>query len=65
MIKPTQVEKYGGMVYSNEPMDELRKSQCLCLNCSQMKDCPTAQKLYDICVNTGIAVMITRCPDWN
>ena len=64
--KPVQVEKYGKTVWSNIEMDDLRKTECLCLNCSKMvrSDCQTAKLLYNTCKDFNIAMAITRCPEW-
>ena len=62
--KPVQVEKYGKTVWSNVDMDELRRTECLCLNCSKMSSCQTAKHLYNACKDFNIAMAITRCPDW-
>ena len=58
------VEKYGVSVWADLEMDELRKYNCLCLNCSKMGNCEQGSKLYDICCRYNLATMITRCPDW-
>jgi len=41
-MKVEKVEKYGREVFSNTKMDNLRKKECLCLNCSCIKECSTA-----------------------
>jgi hypothetical protein len=61
---PEQVEKYGSIVWSNIEMDELRKTECLCLNCAKMSSCTAAKLLYDTCKGYDLAMMITRCKDW-
>lgn len=54
-------------VWANTGMDELRKSECLCLNCDRKNDkppynsCPIASQLYQICVEDCIALAVTRC----
>lgn len=66
--KPILLEKYGKMVWTNEMMDELRKKECLCLNCGNLKpdpdNCSIAQALYQISVKENVAMAITRCPVW-
>lgn len=62
--KMVQVEKYGVWVWSNESMDANRRTQCLCLNCDMLTGCSTSEKLYGICKQSDIALMVTRCPDW-
>ena len=56
-----KVIKYDVGVWSNTEMDELRKTECLCLNCGPLKNCSTAKKLYEICKEENMAMMITRC----
>ncbi len=34
---PQKVEKYDAMVWSNVETDEMRKTECLCLNCADQK----------------------------
>lgn len=60
---------YNEEVYFNPIMDELRKQQCLCLNCALMtKDketnCSKANALYELCVANNMAMMMTRCKDF-
>lgn len=52
---------FGCEVWTNPIMDKLRKIHCLCLNCANMKDCPTAHELYEICKKEDMAMGITRC----
>jgi hypothetical protein len=64
---------YGCNVETNIAMDILRRDQCLCLNCKgelidmdskEFHKCPVAQKLYEICQQENIALMVTRCPNF-
>lgn len=59
-----KVIKYGTEVFQSVDMDELRKTECMCLNCKIIKDCLRAESLYDICKEHNIALMVTRCPMW-
>lgn len=59
-----KVEKYGALVWSNTMMDDLRKDECLCLNCGSMKECVVANSLYATCKTYDIALAVTRCPKW-
>ena len=56
-----QVVKYGSTVWSNVAMDELRKTECLCLNCANIEDCYIAKFFHDECETYDIAMMVTRC----
>ena len=66
--EPVQEVHYGGHVWVNPTTETLRKTECLCLNCSNMKqgntNCPIAKSLYGICVESNIALAVTRCPSW-
>ena len=65
MAEHLTVEKqphHGDEVWTNVPMDALRRSQCLCLNCADMGACNRASRLYDLCRRTGLALAVTRCP---
>jgi len=59
-----QVEKYGKVVWQHSEMDELRKTQCLCLNCSKMKSCSAAKVFYEKCQMQDMALAVTRCPNF-
>jgi hypothetical protein len=54
-------------VYANPNMDLLRREECLCINCDRKNEpkpyasCPVAVKIYNICVEHDMAMMITRC----
>lgn len=67
--QPKKEIHYGQEVWVNPTTEGLRKSECLCLNCDNLKlgwknNCPIAQKLYKICVSEDVAMVITRCPLW-
>jgi len=60
---------YGHEVWVNKTTEKLRRSECLCLNCNNLKpgqsnNCQVAQSLYGICLKENIAMIITRCPNW-
>jgi len=66
---PVQIEKYGVQVWSNEMMDELRKTECLCLNCANLRpgtsdNCHKAARMYEISVEENVAMAVTRCEIW-
>jgi len=63
-FKTVLVEEYGVQVYQHPEMDELRRIQCLCLNCSFMYHCKIAQKGYKLCKEYNVAYAMTRCPNW-
>lgn len=71
---------YNEEVFFNPIMDELRKQQCLCLNCASLiikkdedsnsltnkenENCSIASALFQICVKNNMAMMITRCKEF-
>jgi len=58
------IEKYGRKVWQHIEMDELRESQCLCLNCALLHDCEIAKKAFELCQVYGVAFAMTRCPNF-
>lgn len=54
---------YGVNTWTHKKMDELRKSECLCLRCVEKETgfCDNAHKLFEVCQNGGMAVAVTRC----
>jgi hypothetical protein len=62
--RPVSEVRHGWTVWTNTFMDDLRRAECLCLNCGKMMDCDIAQRLYEECCEQGIALAVTRCPDW-
>jgi len=57
----------GETVWVNPFTEDLRKEECLCLNCHNLKlgkddNCETAKGLYEICREHNVALIITRCP---
>lgn len=65
--QPIQETHYGKLVWVNPTTESIRRKECLCLNCAvlnsgQPDHCPTAKRLYEECVGSDIALIITRCP---
>jgi|WetSurMetagenome_2_1015567.scaffolds.fasta_scaffold441091_2 hypothetical protein len=61
-----QEEHYGVVVWVNPTTEALRRTECLCLNCTCLKpgktdNCPYAQRLYEVCKDGNIALAVTRC----
>lgn len=67
MIGTPEIQNHYGVDVITQPyMDALRKTECLCLNCSHMEGgCQTAQDLYEICKRGNMALAVTRCPQWH
>ena len=68
-IAPMKVTKHGEEVWVHPKMDDLRKTECLCFSCSNYNPettdhCHVAQLLYGICVDFNLAMMITRCREF-
>lgn len=55
--------RFGGVVYWDREMDELRRTRCLCNNCKIAGHCP-AREVMDIGDEMGVAYMVTRCGMW-
>ena len=67
--QPKQETHYGSQVWVNPTTELLRKSECLCLNCDNLKpsqpdNCHIAQAFYEVCRRENVALAITRCPLW-
>ena len=61
--KVTKQKHYEKDVWTNEIMDGLRPTECLCLNCEL--ECVFAESLFDICKDGNLALAVTRCPDYS
>lgn len=67
IINPYKKDKHPEKIWKNIELDELRKTECLCINCDRKNDkpvyisCPVAKKIYNICVEHDMAMAITRC----
>ncbi len=66
---PRQEEHYGHVVWVSPLLEEIRREECLCWNCSRLKpgqpdNCSIAESLYGICVRENVATPVTRCPKW-
>lgn len=63
-FRTVQAEKYGVQVQQHPEMDNLRKSQCLCLNCAKVNECGIAADGLSFCLQCNVAFAMTRCPDF-
>ncbi len=61
--QPVLENHYGTDVWTNKYMDELRRTECLCLNCKYI-GCQTSRTLYEFCKENDLALAVTRCPGW-
>ena len=57
-------EHYGETVTVSVEIERMRKDNCLCLQCLNIKGCPYAKKFYDVCKVGGIALAVTRCREF-
>jgi hypothetical protein len=76
MQDPIRVNRYGFEVWENPRSDAVRKEECLCAHCRFMgstcpvrtdtedREAPVCAQLFEICLTTGMAMCITRCPKW-
>lgn len=67
--KPRKETHYRQEVSVNPTTEPMRKEECLCLNCGNLKpgqpdNCLMARAFYEICVRENIALMVTRCLSW-
>ena len=67
--KPVEVVSHGNKAWANQLMDCLRREECLCLNCDNLKpgqsdSCHIARTFYEVCVKENVALAVTRCPLW-
>src|SRR3989344_1288760 len=67
--EPEQEERYGEKVWVNPTTEEIRREECLCWNCDNLKigepdNCVKAEKLYQVCKSENLAVILTWCPIW-
>ena len=61
---------YGAAVAVNPTTEPLRKTECLCLNCTKLvpdseANCHIAKDLYRSCCQHNVALMVTRCPEYS
>jgi len=63
-MKPIKKIAYGKDVWCNEEMDNARRKECLCFNCRYLKVCASASELFGFCKDYDLAIMVTRCPNW-
>ncbi len=68
-VQPKVEEHYGKRVFVNPTTEYIRRAECLCLNCGNLKpgqpdNCQIAQALFEVCVRENVALAVTRCPIW-
>lgn len=68
-VTAEQQQHYGLMVWVSPALETVRRDQCLCLNCQrcqpgQRGHCFMAEGLYRLCCRGGLAMVISRCPQW-
>lgn len=66
---PKQEKHYEVAVWVNKTTEAMRKTECLCLHCVNMKPgeeghCLKAQALFGVCIEGDIALTVTRCSTW-
>jgi hypothetical protein len=65
--KYKKTEKDPEKVWANVDLDNLRRTECLCMNCDRKNEskpyssCPVAAKIYKIAVEHNMAMAITKC----
>lgn len=58
-------EHYGERVWVNTDVENLRRKECLCLLCDNIKYCSVAKIMKSICVENNLAFIMTRCKDFS
>lgn len=66
---PEQEVHYNKQVWVNPTTESIRRSECLCWNCDNLKpdrpgNCPKASALFKVITKENLALIVTRCPDW-
>lgn len=69
MDKPEKVVRYGMVTWENQKLDQLRRDECLCLHCSNLKpnspdNCTMAEIFFKLCQRFGMAMAVSRCSEW-
>jgi hypothetical protein len=65
-----RVTRHGQTVWENTTAEAIRREECLCLHCGNLKlgndpgNCPIAQQFYEICKVHGTAFVLSRCDSW-
>jgi hypothetical protein len=57
--------RYGVAVIEDVEMESLRGTRCMCVNCSRDEFCPISFDILTLCKNRSIAVLVTRCPNFD
>lgn len=65
-----QEVKYGKRVTTDQELDRLRATSCLCITCERLttdsdkENCPMAGVIFSLCRNVGMAVAVSRCAEY-
>jgi len=59
----------GLNIWASPTLEAVREGQCLCLNCQKYapgkpRQCYLAESMYRLCRRSGLALVTTRCPEW-
>ena len=58
--------RYGVDVWAHTEMDTLRRTKCLCLNCTRMGcGCGYSEIQYELSKKYNTAMAVTRCPEFS
>jgi len=63
-FNPIKQKHHGEEIWTNLITENSRKTECLCLNCNDLKECPKAKQLYKLCISEEFMFMMTRCRDF-
>lgn len=71
-----EADKYrlGEFNMINPAFDKVRRIECLCYRCTKLVpeypvapaplNCTIAERLFKLCKDTGIATLLTKCPEF-
>lgn len=67
--KPRREKHYGKKVWVSPRAEAVRRRESLCYNCANFKpgeagECRIAARLYRICKETDVALVVARCPEF-
>ena len=65
IANPYPAEGHPDTVIVNTEMDEVRRTDCLCVNCGSgykgTKECPAGPEFFEVCKKYDNAFAMTRC----
>jgi len=59
-----QVKLFGHPTWQNTKMDNLRKTECMCVNCIEQPHCEINKAVAGLTQQMSIGICVTHCPKW-